>query len=105
MDNVSKWVIGITLGILLALAGWPAVIQDMRGMYASEGTFEGYRECQTDGPDSLAWIASRDWSNGKVSTVGPSALGICQYFMAGANPPELACQGESLSVLPCFFHC
>ena len=81
------------LGIFIALLGWPVVIQDMRGMYASEGVFSGYRECQTDGPDSLVWIASQDWSNGKVSTVGPSALGICQYFMAGANPPELACQG------------
>jgi len=81
------------LGILLALIGWPTVIQDIRGMYASEGTYEGFRKCQTDGPDSLSWIASRDWSNGKVSTVGPSALGITQYFIAGVNPPELSCSG------------
>ena len=81
------------LGVILALIGWPTVIQDIRGTHDSEGIFQGYRECQTDGPDSLSWIASRDWSNGKVATVGPSALGIAQYFMAGANPPELACQG------------
>ena len=81
------------LGILLALVGWPTVIQDIRGMHASEGIYQGFRKCQTDGPDTLAWIASRDWSNGKVATVGPSALGITQYFTAGANPPELACQG------------
>ena len=81
------------LGVVLALLGWPVVIQDMRGMHASEGIYEGYRKCQTDGPDTLEWIASRDWSNGKISTVGPSALGITQFFTAGANPPELACQG------------
>jgi predicted acyl esterase len=81
------------LGILLAIVGWPTVIQDIRGMHASEGIYKGFRKCQTDGPDTLAWIASRDWSNGKVATVGPSALGITQYFTAGANPPELACQG------------
>jgi len=81
------------LGLLLALARWPTVIQDIRGMHASEGVYQGFRKCQTDGPDTLAWIASRDWSNGKVATVGPSALGITQYFTAGANPPELACQG------------
>ena len=81
------------LGILLALARWPTIIQDIRGMYASEGVYQGFRKCQTDGPDTLAWIASRDWSNGKVATVGPSALGITQYFTASANPPELACQG------------
>jgi len=81
------------LGVLLALVGWPAVIQDIRGTEASEGTYQGFRMCQTDGPDALAWIGSQDWSNGKVATVGPSALGITQYFTAGANPPELACQG------------
>ena len=81
------------LGILLALVGWPVVIQDIRGMYASEGIYEGFRQCQTDGPDALEWIASQKWSNGKVATVGPSALGITQYLTAGSNPPELACQG------------
>jgi predicted acyl esterase len=81
------------LGILFSLIGYPTVIQDMRGMHASEGKYEGYRKCQTDGPDSLAWISSRDWSNGKVSTIGPSALGITQLFTAGANPPELSCSG------------
>lgn len=81
------------LGVLLALVGWPTVIQDIRGTEASEGTYQGFRMCQTDGPDALAWIGSQDWSNGKVATVGPSALGITQYFTAGANPPELACQG------------
>jgi len=68
------------LGIAIALIGWPIVIQDIRGMHASEGIYEGYRKCQVDGPDSLEWIASRDWSNGKVATVGPSALGITQLF-------------------------
>ncbi|KYK34641.1 MAG: hypothetical protein AYK22_04970 [Thermoplasmatales archaeon SG8-52-3] len=81
------------LGVLLALVGWPTIIQDIRGTHASEGIFSGYRKCQTDGPDALKWIGSRDWSNGKVATVGPSALGITQYLTAGSNPPELACQG------------
>jgi len=81
------------LGVILALMGWPAVIQDIRGTHDSGGTFQGYRESQNDGPDTLSWIASHDWSNGKVASIGPSALGITQYFMAGANPPELACQG------------
>jgi len=81
------------LGVILSLIGWPTVIQDIRGTYDSEGTFQGYRESQNDGPDTLSWIASHDWSNGKVASIGPSALGITQYFMAGANPPELACQG------------
>jgi len=85
------------LGIALAIIGWPCVIQDMRGMHASEGVYQGYRKCCTDGPDSLEWIGAREWSNGRVATVGPSAFGITQYFTAGANPPELSCQAPMVA--------
>jgi len=81
------------LGDLFALLGWPTIIQDMRGRGASEGNNTVFRSAHTDGPDTLAWISDQRWSNGKVATVGPSALGICQYFMAGAAPPNLAGQG------------
>ncbi|RLF46005.1 MAG: hypothetical protein DRN29_05710 [Thermoplasmata archaeon] len=80
------------LGVAWALYGWPVVIQDMRGRFASEGVDTVFRKAHTDGPDTLEWIASQSWCNGKVATFGASALGICQYFMAGANPPNLACQ-------------
>ena len=80
------------LGFLFSIIGWPVVIQDMRGRYASEGNDTVYQNSHTDGPDTLAWIADQSWSNGKIATAGPSALGINQYFMAGANPPNLACQ-------------
>ena len=79
-------------GFLFSLLGWPTVIQDMRGRYASDGNDTVYQNSHTDGPDTLAWIANQSWSNGKIVTVGPSALGINQYFMAGANPPNLAGQ-------------
>jgi predicted acyl esterase len=81
------------LGLLLAVIGWPTVIQDMRGTHDSKGIYQGFRKCHTDGPDTLKWINTRDWSNGKIATIGPSAFGITQYYTAGANPPELACQG------------
>lgn len=80
------------IGRASAQDGWPTVIQDMRGRYASEGEDVVYQNDHTDGPDTLAWIANQTWSNGKVATWGGSALGITQYYMAGANPPELACQ-------------
>jgi uncharacterized protein len=76
----------------VANAGWPTVIQDMRGRYASEGIDTVFRHAQTDGPDTLSWIADQHWSNGKIATFGGSALGINQYFMAGTNPDFLACQ-------------
>lgn len=76
----------------VANAGWPIVIQDMRGRFASEGTDTVFRHAQTDGPDTLSWIADQHWSNGKIATYGGSAKGMNQYFMAGASPPNLACQ-------------
>ena len=72
--------------------GWPTVIQDMRGRYASEGIDTVFRNAHTDGPDTLAWIAEQSFCNGKIATFGGSALGINQYYMAGANPDYLACQ-------------
>ena len=80
------------IGRVSAQDGWPTVIQDMRGRYASEGIDTVFQNAHTDGPDTLTWIANQSWSNGKVATFGGSALGICQYYMAGANPPELSCQ-------------
>lgn len=73
-------------------SGWPTSVQDMRGRYASEGIDTVFRNAHTDGPDTLKWIAQQDWSNGKVCTFGGSALGINQYYMAGADPANLACQ-------------
>jgi hypothetical protein len=75
-----------------AQQGWPTIIQDMRGRFASEGNDTVFQNAHTDGPDTAKWIVNQSWSNGKVATFGGSALGNCQYYMAGANPPELACQ-------------
>jgi predicted acyl esterase len=72
--------------------GWPSIVQDMRGRFASEGVDTVFRNAHTDGPDTLAWIANQSWSNGKIATYGGSALGINQYYMAGANPTNLSCQ-------------
>lgn len=73
-------------------AGWPTIVQDMRGRFASEGIDTIFRNAHTDGPDTLEWIASQEWCNGKIATFGGSALGINQYYMAGADPENLACQ-------------
>ncbi len=82
----------VALGKTWAKQGWPTVIQDLRGRYASEGNDTVFRNDQQDGPDTIAWIVNQSFSNGKVATFGGSALGIVQYLAAGANPPGLACQ-------------
>lgn len=75
-----------------AKLGWPTVIQDMRGRYASEGIDTVFRNAHTDGPDTLNWIADQSFCNGKIASFGGSALGINQYYMAGTNPDYLSCQ-------------
>ena len=93
-----------SMGSDLADNGWPAINQDMRGRYASEGIDTVFRNAHTDGPDTLAWIADQSWSNGKIATFGGSALGINQYYMAGANPPNLACQYIQVATPNLFKH-
>ncbi len=72
--------------------GWPSIVQDTRGRFQSEGTDSMFRDAHTDGYDTLEWIADQNWSDGKIATIGGSATGIVQYFMAGANPSPLKCQ-------------
>jgi hypothetical protein len=81
---------------LLVSRGYAIVVQDTRGRFASQGVdslflTDGWGSLR-DGYDTVEWIAKQNWSNGKVGTWGPSALGITQYMMAGSAPPHLVCQ-------------
>jgi predicted acyl esterase len=82
----------IEMGGAYADLGWPSIVQDCRGRFQSEGIDTIFRDAHTDGPDTLDWIVDQNWSDGKVATIGGSATGIVQYFMAGANPEPLKCQ-------------
>ncbi|MGA1873045.1 MAG: CocE/NonD family hydrolase [Thermoplasmatota archaeon] len=77
-----------------AESGWNGIGQDVRGRYLSEGVsqFPIFWEAAADGYDTVQWIARQNFSNGKVATYGNSAMGVVQYFMAGADPPNLTCQ-------------
>jgi hypothetical protein len=69
------------------------VVQDERGTGNSHGTNElfradGWGNLQ-DGYDTIDWIASQDWCDGKVGMFGYSALGISAYLAAGTQHPAL----------------
>ncbi|MEZ5856469.1 MAG: CocE/NonD family hydrolase [Hyphomicrobiaceae bacterium] len=68
--------------------GYAVVLQDMRGRFASEGTFTPYDHAVADGVATLDWIAAQPWSNGKIATVGCSALGENQVMLAKARHPH-----------------
>jgi putative CocE/NonD family hydrolase len=65
------------------------VIQDVRGQYASEGTFYPFRNEMTDGYDSVEWAAQLPQSSGKVGMYGFSYTGATQWLAATQKPPHL----------------
>jgi uncharacterized protein len=69
--------------------GYAVVVEDVRGRYESEGTFEPLTQEPSDGNDTLNWIARQTWSDGKVGMTGGSYLGIVQWKAALTNNPHL----------------
>ncbi len=76
----------------LVKSGYAVIIQDVRGRYASEGQFYAFGDEGLDGYDTIAWIQSQPWCNGKVGTMGISYAGATQTAAAATNPPGLAAQ-------------
>jgi uncharacterized protein len=76
-----------------SLAGLPyaLVVVDWRGFYGSAAAMVATPDRGKDGYDIVEWIATQTWSNGKIGTWGPSALGKIQFQTAKENPPHLTC--------------
>src|SRR5215467_7011882 len=79
-----------TLGVRGAEQGYVVVIQDVRGRYTSEGEWNPFRYESNDGYDTVEWVASLSYSNGKVGMFGGSYVGATQMLTAIAHPPHLA---------------
>lgn len=87
--------------------GYVVAIQSTRSSCDTTGTSlpyvtDGWGEL-SDGYDSIEWLASSSWTNGKVATIGHSATGITQLLLAPANPPHLACQHIEIAA-PSLYH-
>ncbi|MFO0908337.1 MAG: CocE/NonD family hydrolase [Isosphaeraceae bacterium] len=76
-------------GRYYAARGYVVVANDVRGRYASEGTWRLIADDPADGYDVVEWIAAQPWSNGKVGTFGTSYPGGTQHALAEMNPPHL----------------
>jgi putative CocE/NonD family hydrolase len=68
--------------------GYAVVVQDVRGKFASEGTYHIYEGDLTDWPDTFDWVAAQPWSTGKVGTFGCSYLGEGQILAAQTRNPH-----------------
>jgi putative CocE/NonD family hydrolase len=77
--------------------GYTGVAQDVRGRYASEGTFKPHVQETDDGLDAFAWAAAQPWSNGVLGTFGGSYLGCTQWLPAREGPPALRAMAPSIT--------
>lgn len=80
--------------LFLSTNDFVAVVQDQRGTFASEGKYSLWHQDGEDGYDTLEWIASQEWSNGRVYSCGVSADGIGTAAMILTRPKPL--QGQVL---------
>ena len=73
--------------------GYVVALQDLRGRYRSEGTGQYFHTANVhegeDGYDTIEWIASQRWSNGRVAMTGSSHGGIVQTAALLMRPPHL----------------
>lgn len=79
------------VGLNLNSSNYAFVIVDWRCFYGSTAACVTNPDRGQDGYDVIQWITSQTWSNGKVGTWGPSALGVVQFQTAKKNPPGLIC--------------
>lgn len=73
----------------LAAAGYAVVLQDVRGRFGSEGTFEPFVAEQEDGIDSLDWLAGQTWCNGRIGMAGVSYNAFTQIAVVAAGAEHL----------------
>lgn len=81
------------LGVLRYVeAGYALVIQQIRGVGASEGRFAfNAPEQATDAYDTVEWLAAQPWCTGAVGMDGSSYVAMTQLSAAVARPPHLRC--------------
>lgn len=78
---------GFNAGIFFASHGYAAVVQDLRGTGDSSGELLPWAYAADDAVDTIDWITRQPWSDGKVGTIGCSALGETQLVSQSRAPP------------------
>lgn len=69
--------------------GYVVVVQDVRGRFASGGTWEPIRHEIEDGLETVEWAAKLHYSNGVVGMYGASYYGFTQLAAAIKSPTAL----------------
>ncbi len=79
------------IGEFWAKKGYAAVIQDVRGKFTSEGSFDPFVNEVADGYDTVDWAAKQPWSDGNVGVMGESYYGYTTWAAAVSQHPNLKC--------------
>ncbi|MFC8511742.1 CocE/NonD family hydrolase [Streptomyces sp. NPDC057257] len=81
-----------------ARRGFIAVVQDVRGRFASEGEFVPFLNEAADGADTIDWAAKLPGSSGAVGMWGISYMGNVQWQAAGRQPAALKAIAPALTM-------
>ncbi|MBW0133592.1 CocE/NonD family hydrolase [Pseudonocardia abyssalis] len=73
----------------LAARGYHVLVQSCRGTFGSGGVFEPMVNEVDDGLDTVAWLRTQAWFDGRLATMGLSYLGWTQWALMTDPPPEL----------------
>lgn len=73
-------------GVAWAREGFACVVQDVRGRYDSDGTWEPYAREREDGAASAAWVAEQPWCDGQVAVTGGSYAAFTAWAAALESP-------------------
>ncbi|WP_227003959.1 CocE/NonD family hydrolase [Salicibibacter halophilus] len=73
----------------MVAAGYVVILQDVRGRYASDGTYYPFVYERKDGYEAVEWAAALPYANGKVGMFGMSYHGYTQLAAAAETPPSL----------------
>lgn len=80
-----------------AKRGYVVALQDVRGQFRSEGSFNPYLQEVSDGHDTIEWLANQPYANGKVGTFGLSYPGAVQWMTAPTRPPHLVAMAPAMT--------
>jgi putative CocE/NonD family hydrolase len=83
-----KWM-PVLYARLLAQQGYHVLVQDVRGRFGSEGEFTPFVHEAGDGVDTVAWLKTQPWFDGRLGTWGQSYLGYVQWALAATMPESV----------------
>ena len=79
----------LVMGRVFADQGYHVLLQSCRGTFGSGTGFDPMQHEIDDGHDTVAWLRTQPWFDGRLATAGGSYLGFVQWALLMDPPPEL----------------